>query len=237
MLEEPLLYDLNDSPFCLKARICLQLKGLPFRRVPLTLGRMRELRRLNPLGKVPVLVHGEAVVPDSSRIARHLERLYPEPPLLPADPQARAYAAVLEEWADEALYVVIGAFKWLNPENRRRALANTIPEMTGAVLAPVVGPLIARRIRRRYAVWGWKPATLTELRARMREQLSALATLLDGRTYLVGRSPTLADLSVFAQLSWLARYAEGRLLAEVPVVERWLARVGEPAPVSAALSA
>ena len=48
MLDEILLYDHSDSPFCLKARICLRLKGVPFRRVTVTAGRRRELRRLNP---------------------------------------------------------------------------------------------------------------------------------------------------------------------------------------------
>ena len=43
-LAEILLYDVNDSPFCLKARICLNVKGVPFRRVALTVGRLRELR-------------------------------------------------------------------------------------------------------------------------------------------------------------------------------------------------
>src|SRR6059036_2402979 len=85
-LSEILLYDLTDSPFCLKARICLQLKGVPFRRVTLTLGRRRELQRLNPLGKVPVLVHDGAAIADSSRIARHLEERYPTPALIPVGP-------------------------------------------------------------------------------------------------------------------------------------------------------
>src|SRR6185503_8362019 len=104
MLDEIRLYDLTDSPFCLKARICLQLKGVSYRRVTLTVGRIRELRRLNPLGKVPVLVeHGE-VIADSSRIARHLEAHHPAPALVPVAAEARAYAQLLEEWADEALY-------------------------------------------------------------------------------------------------------------------------------------
>src|SRR5437868_669440 len=83
-----LIYDLNDSPFCLKARICLQLKGVAFRRVTLTVGRMRELRRLNPLGKVPVLVDGGVAIADSSRIARHLEERHLEPALIPVGPEA-----------------------------------------------------------------------------------------------------------------------------------------------------
>jgi glutathione S-transferase len=71
----------------------------------------------------------------------------------------------------------------------------------------------------------------------MRENLGVLAKLLDGRPYLLGRTPCLADVAAFAQLSWLSRYAEARLLDEVPLVQRWLARVAEPPPIAAALSA
>jgi glutathione S-transferase len=236
MLDEALLYDLNDSPFCLKARICLQLKGVPFRRVTLTLARRRELRRLSPLCKVPVLVDGDHVIADSSRIARHLERHHPEPRLIPSDPAARAYALVLEEWADEALYFVVGAFKWLNPENRPAALANTVTEMTGGLLRPVVGHLLVRSIRRRYAAWGYTAAALGDCEERMRENLAHLATLLSGKRYLLGGAPTLADVAAFAQIAWMQRYAERRLLDDVPIVLRWLERLGAAPPIAAALA-
>jgi len=62
MLDEVLLYDNSDSPFCLKARICLQMKRVAFRSVTVTIGRARELYRLIPLGKVPVLVHRTEVL-------------------------------------------------------------------------------------------------------------------------------------------------------------------------------
>ncbi|TMA65642.1 MAG: hypothetical protein E6J69_12490, partial [Deltaproteobacteria bacterium] len=39
MRDEHLLYDLSDSPFCMKARICLHLKGVPYRTVTVTVGR------------------------------------------------------------------------------------------------------------------------------------------------------------------------------------------------------
>ena len=235
MLDELLLYDASDSPFCLKARISLQLKGVPFRRVPVTLGRLRELRRLNPLGQVPVLVQGTEVIVDSSRIARHLEARYPEPALIPRDPTARAYATLVEEWADEALYFIVAAFKWLNPVNRRAAVENTVSEMTGAALRPLVGHLLVRRERRRYAAWGHTAATLGALEERMLENVAALAGLLDGRPYLLGRRPMLADVAAFAQLCWLGRYVERRLLAETPVVQQWLERIAAVPPVAAAL--
>ena len=234
--DEVLLYDLNDSPFCLKARICLQLKGIPFRRVTLTVRRIRELRRLNPLGKVPVLVQAGEAVADSSRIARYLEARQPDPPLIPASAEARAYAALLEEWADEALYFIVGAFKWLNPANRAAALANTVPEMAGALLRPFVGRLVVRDVRRRYAAWGYRAEALGELEARMREHLATLGTLLDGKAFLLGRVPTLADVAVFAQLAWMQRYAESRLLDEAPIVSAWLERLGSVPAIAAALA-
>ncbi|HJQ82646.1 MAG TPA: glutathione S-transferase family protein [Candidatus Binatia bacterium] len=236
MLDETLLYDLSDSPFCLKARICLQLKGVPFRRVTVTLGRRAELRRLNPLGKVPVLVLDGHVVADSSRIARHLEARDPEPALIPVGAEARAYAALLEEWADEALYPIVGAFKWLAPENRAAALANTVTEMTIAPLRPLVGRLVARAIRRRLGAWGYRVGALPECRERMAAHLGMLATLLEGKPYLLGRTATLADVAVFAQLAWMQRYAEGRLVERVPVVRDWLARIGAVPAVAAALA-
>jgi glutathione S-transferase len=234
--DEILLYDLNDSPFCLKARICLQLKSVPFRRVSLTVGLLRELRRLNPLGKVPVLVGGGDVVVDSSRIARYLEERHPEPPLIPTAPEARAYAALLEEWADEALYFIVGAFKWLNRANRAAALANTVTGMAGGLLRPIVGRLVVRDVRRRYAAWGYTAAALGQFEERMREHLATLTTLLDGKPYLLGRAPTLADVAVFAQLAWMQRYAERRLIDQTPVVAAWLDRLGGLPAVAAALA-
>src|SRR4029077_5641839 len=79
--DEVLLYDLSDSPFCLKERICLQLKGVPFRLLTMTFGARRALGGLTPLGGWPVLLHGDAVIADKRRTAPHPEAVHPEPRL------------------------------------------------------------------------------------------------------------------------------------------------------------
>jgi len=58
---------------------------------------------------VPVLVDGELVVHDSPAILRVLEERFPEPPLWPADPAARAGADVFVEWFNRV---------WKVPPNR-----------------------------------------------------------------------------------------------------------------------
>jgi glutathione S-transferase len=47
---------------------------------------------------VPVLVAGEEVIADSPRILDWLEEQHPEPPLLPAEPAARAEVRIFCEW-------------------------------------------------------------------------------------------------------------------------------------------
>jgi glutathione S-transferase len=236
-VDEPLLYEPTDSPFGLKVRMCLQLKGIAFRRVTVTVGRRRELGRLGPRGRVPLLVYGTEVVGDSSLIARFIDDRHPDPRLFPQDAAARAYCLLVEQWADAALHPLVGACKWLNPENRDAALANTADEVAGGWLRPLVGWYLVRAARRRCRALGRRQEDVPLLRARLREHLAVLASLLDGRPYLLGRSVTLADLSAFAQLAWMQRYAEARLLDDVPAVVTWLDRVAEIPAVSAALAA
>jgi glutathione S-transferase len=54
----------------------------------------------NPLGRVPVLEEDDFVLPESAVIMGYLEERYPEPPLWPADPAARAAGRLLVERFD-----------------------------------------------------------------------------------------------------------------------------------------
>ena len=58
--------------------------------------------RASGQGLVPVLVDGGRAIADSTAILLHLEERYPDPPLVPTRPGARAECLVLEDWADQA---------------------------------------------------------------------------------------------------------------------------------------
>ena len=96
------LYGINLSTFTRKARLALAEKGLAYQLEMAPMGSVK-VRALNPLGKIPVLVDGAVVVPDSSVIVAYLERAYPARPLWPADAAALAEALWLEEFADTSL--------------------------------------------------------------------------------------------------------------------------------------
>jgi glutathione S-transferase len=230
MLDEILLYEASESPSGLQARICLHLKGVPFRRLAMRFAGLRALGRRDALGELPVLVQGTEVIAGARSIAHHLEERHPEPGLIPGDLAARAYVLLLEDWADDALGVLIGALRWLDPENR------SATQSGGGWFRPFVSRIAARRAWRRYAAASWTPESLGLVRARVRDSVDLVGELLDGKPFLLGRTPTLADVAVFAQLATLARCREGRFLADAPTVDAWVRRLGAVPPIAAALS-
>ena len=92
------------SPYVRKAVACLALKGLDYEIDPITpFFGDEEFGRLSPLRRIPVLIHGDLTLCDSSVICAWLDEAYPERPLLPASPADRARARWLEEYADTRL--------------------------------------------------------------------------------------------------------------------------------------
>lgn len=98
LLEHPL------SPYAQKVKIALAEKGVPFTaRTPDAMGSgatPAEFRAASPRGEVPVLFVDGTPIYDSTIILEYIEDAWPEPPLLPKDPLARAAARTIEEVCD-----------------------------------------------------------------------------------------------------------------------------------------
>jgi maleylacetoacetate isomerase len=89
------LYNAARSSASFRVRIALNLKGVPFEYLPVVLAKNEqfkdEFRALNPAELVPVLVDGDRRLTQSLAIIEYLEEKYPQPPLLPHEPELRAY--------------------------------------------------------------------------------------------------------------------------------------------------
>jgi len=90
------LYDAPGSPCARRVRAVLLEKGLAWTTRLVDLTRMEQKRpeylALNPNGVVPTLVHGDRVLYESNVITEYLDDVFPDPPLYPRDPWARARA-------------------------------------------------------------------------------------------------------------------------------------------------
>jgi glutathione S-transferase len=87
------LIDAPRCPYCARVRIALAEKGVAHETIVIDLDdRPAWLYEKNPLGRVPVIEGDGWVLPESAVINEYLEEAHPEPPLLPADPHARAAA-------------------------------------------------------------------------------------------------------------------------------------------------
>jgi glutathione S-transferase len=87
------LIDAPRCPYCARTRIVLAEKGVDVETVVIDLqDRPAWVYELNATGRVPILDEDGWVLPESAVINEYLEEVYPEPPLLPADPRERAAA-------------------------------------------------------------------------------------------------------------------------------------------------
>ncbi|WP_332775892.1 glutathione S-transferase family protein [Polaromonas sp.] len=99
------------SMFGAKVQIAALEKGLDVElvMVPFEMSRLYEPKhpdvlRINPKQQVPVLIHGDLELFDSTQIFEYLEDLQPAPALWPADIRARARARLLEHQSDEVYF-------------------------------------------------------------------------------------------------------------------------------------
>jgi glutathione S-transferase len=108
------LYSGPLSLFTAKVRVALHEKALACERVEVGWSLAHryaphhpDVVALNPKRQVPVLVDGDLVVYDSTIVLEYLEDRYPDPPLYPRDPIARARCRQLEAAADEIWFPAI----------------------------------------------------------------------------------------------------------------------------------
>jgi glutathione S-transferase len=100
-----LLFEHPLSPYAQKVKIALREKNVAFDlRQPDGLGTgagyTADFTEASPRAEVPALIDGAARLFDSTIMLEYIEEKWPEPPLLPREPTARARARMIEEAMD-----------------------------------------------------------------------------------------------------------------------------------------
>ena len=182
----------------------LDLKGIPYKRTDLMPVVSKGVLRAAGFGgiTVPALKIDGRKFQGSREIARELDRIRPEPPLLPADPEARAAVERAEAWGDETLQPAARRVLWNALRRDRSPLASY---SQGARLGVPIGlavktgqPLVALSAR-------LNQATDENVRADL-AALPGMLQLVDdwiAEGVLGGEQPNAADLQIAASLRLL----------------------------------
>ena len=99
------------SPYAVRVMLAARFKGITLA-VEAPAGGPRSAAHLarNPIGKVPVLIDGELVLPESDVIVAYLEDRFPQPTLFPGDAAQRSNVRLLCRLIDTYSAPSLGPF-------------------------------------------------------------------------------------------------------------------------------
>jgi len=255
-MPEARLYVIPGSHPCRTGMLLLEHKGIDYRRIELVpgfhsvavkvLGFPAEARRTHQMGEgehkrvaradrlgtVPALRYDGERVQTCRAIARFLDKVQPDPPLFPDDPERREAVEEAELWGDEVLQMPA----------RRLALAAAV-RGDGTMRADGetgrLGPLLfkSRRVRKRAVPmigrYVWEADEQTE-----REMLAELPAMLDRidawieEGVLNGEQLSAADYMIVTSLALLTYRADVEPeIASRPAATLVDRVLPEPAPV------
>ncbi len=225
MNHELILHHYPGSPFAEKARLMLGHKRLAWRSVhiPVIMPKPDLTALTGGYRRTPVLQVSADIYCDTALIARVLEARAPEPPLFPT---GQPLGPLLAQWADSTLFWTVIPYT-MQPPGLAHVFQGVPPEQLKAFAAD----------RAPFAA-SLKRQTLADATANLHAYLDALdAQLADGRAFLFGNAPGIADFAV-AHCGWYVR--RGGPVAEILAPRRhfsaWLDRMlaighGVPAPM------
>lgn len=102
-MEELKLHGFWYSPFTMRVVWTLKLKGIPYEYIEEDrFIKSPQLLQYNPVHKkTPVLVHAGQPICESMIIVEYIDEIWPQNPLVPADPYERAQARFWVRYADQ----------------------------------------------------------------------------------------------------------------------------------------
>ena len=147
------LYVIPGSHPGVAARRMLEHKGLPYRRIDLPPAFSRRLIKLFGFAgdRTPAMKVDGRKVQGSTQISRELDRMQPDPPLFPADPERRRAVEEAERWGSDEFQEIPRKISWWALKRRKADQASFLDGarlgLPTSVLVATSGPIVRRAIR------------------------------------------------------------------------------------------
>lgn len=210
-MAELILHQFASSPFSEKVRLVLGFKDLASRavEVPIIPPKPDVVALTGGYRRTPFLQVGADIYCDSALMCRVIDRLHPQPPLYP--PATAGLADIVAQWADAALFWA--AIPFTVSGGATHVMPDASPDFLKAFLAD-----------RAAMTAGIRRLAPHDAGAALHQYLHRLdAMLADGRRWLLGDEPCIADFSC-AQSVWFVHLAppvSQALRIPARVVEWW----------------
>ncbi|KAF2310144.1 hypothetical protein GH714_006742 [Hevea brasiliensis] len=183
--------------------------------------------------KVPILtVDGEQMVDSSDIIDKLLQRIHPDNSITSADEESK-----WRGWVDNHLVHVLSpniyrttsealeSFDYITTHGNFSFTERLVAKYAGAAAMYFV----SKKLKKRH--------NITDERAALYDAAETWVDALEGREYLGGSKPNLADLAVFGVLRPIRYLKSGKDMVEHTHIGEWYSRmeqaVGEPARIKA----
>ena len=225
------LYHHGSSVCAAKVRIALEEKGLEFETHYLDILKGDqfdpEYMKLNPKAVVPTLVHDGQVITESTVICEYLDWVFPETPLMPADPVRRAEVLYWTKAVDEELHPACGTLTFMSSHRYtvQRLGKQGVENFLNAT-PPMSLASDWKERKRSYIENGFGDSDGVKAVRVHVMFLDKMEKALQASDYLVGDEFTLADASMIPYVNRLHMLSMlERICAERPKVLEWFDRM------------
>ncbi len=234
------VYGSNISYFTGKMEMYLRAKGIPYQFTTLNARRhMPLLQKETGATQIPAIVLADGRwMTDTTPMIAWLELQLPSPPLLPTDPEQRFFSLLLEDYADEWLWRPAMHFRWYGDEGAMHLSRHIATEILHDIPLPAALRRLYFRRRQRggyTAGDGINDSNRLQVEAIYHTNLAWLSDILQRRPYLLGNSPSLADIAfmgpMFRHFSQDPEPAE-IMRQQAPAVWEWVARLWNCGPAA-----
>ncbi len=228
-MPELILHHYPISPFSEKARLVLGFKGMAWRSVniPSVLPKPDVVALTGGYRRTPFMQIGADIYCDTALMCRVIDRLQPAPALYPID--VAGLAEIVAQWADSALFWIAAPYT-MQPAGAMHLM----PGATMDTLKAFAADRAAMSPNLRRATLADGAAALNTYFARVEHMLA------DGRPFLLGALPSIADFST-VQSVWFIKRAPpvATVLEPFTRLLAWYERVtafghGQPTPMTSA---
>ncbi|KAK9113269.1 hypothetical protein Scep_020788 [Stephania cephalantha] len=231
--KDVLLYQYEACPFCNKVKAVLDYYDIPYKVVEVNPISKKEIK-WSDYKKVPILtVDGEHLVDSSAIIDNLTHRIHPPSHPYQQDDEETKWRS----WVDTHLVHVLSPNIYRSPSEALQSFDyitshgnfSFTERITAKYAGAVAMYFVSKNLKKKY--------NITDERAALYEAAETWVHALDGREFLGGSKPNLADLAVFGVLRPIRYLMSGKDMVEHTRIGEWYARmenvVGESSRIKA----